>query len=158
MRRRGFAPEFRRRALELLDAGHSVHQVPQDPGVSDQSIYTWRKQRRVDVDLDEHETTIDKEELSAARRKIRALEANGIDSPLARRISDGINTGDVKALAEAVDNAIVDRLTICGSHGECVDRLLEAYRRGINEPQILLSGDDSTSLFKVMSDARGALA
>jgi hypothetical protein len=39
-----------------------------------------------------------------------------------------------------------------------VDRLLEAYRYDINEPQILLSGDDPTSLFKVTSDAIEALA
>ena len=86
------------------------------------------------------------------------LEANGIDPALAQRIRDGLTTGGVKALVTAVDDAIVEKLIISGSHAQCVDRLVEAYAWGINEPQVLLSGDDPTAIFKVLADAKTALA
>ena len=86
------------------------------------------------------------------------LEANGIDPSLAQRIRDGLNTGGVKALVGAVDQTIVDKLIISGSHTECVDRLVEAYGWGVNEPQVLLSGDDSAAVFKALADASKVLA
>jgi len=86
------------------------------------------------------------------------LEANGIDPALAQRIRDGLATGGVKTLVDAVDQSIVERLIISGTHAHCVDRLVEAYEWGVNEPQILLSGDDPTSVFEVLADAKTALA
>lgn len=86
------------------------------------------------------------------------LEANGIDPSLAQRIRDGLTTGGVKALATAVDDTIVEKLIISGSHAQCVDRLVEAYDWGVNEPQVLLSGDDPAAVFKVLADAKKALA
>ena len=86
------------------------------------------------------------------------LEANKIDPVLAQRIRDGLGTGGVKALADAVDDVIVERLTICGTHAECVERLVEAHGWGISEPQILLSGDDPEPLLAVIADAKRELA
>lgn len=78
------------------------------------------------------------------------LEANGIDPALAQPIRDGLSSGGVKGLASAVDDAIVERLTICGTHAQCMDRLIEAYGWGINEPQVLLSGEDPAPLLQVL--------
>jgi transposase-like protein len=44
MGRRGYPPEFRRRALDLIDAGRKVRDVARDLGLSEQTIYVWRKQ------------------------------------------------------------------------------------------------------------------
>lgn len=44
MGRRGYPPEFRRKVLDLIEAGRKVADVARDLGISDQSIYTWRRQ------------------------------------------------------------------------------------------------------------------
>ena len=48
MGRRGFPAEFRRRVLELVEAGRPVADVARDLGISEQSINTWRRQDRID--------------------------------------------------------------------------------------------------------------
>jgi transposase-like protein len=47
MGRRGYPPKFRRKVLDLVDAGRSVADVARDLEISDQSIYTWRRQDRI---------------------------------------------------------------------------------------------------------------
>ena len=42
MGRRGYPPEFRRRAVDLVESGRKVADVVRDLGVTEQSIYTWR--------------------------------------------------------------------------------------------------------------------
>ncbi len=54
MGQRGYPPEFRRKMLDLVDAGRSVADVARDLGISDQSIYTWRRQDRIDCGLVPH--------------------------------------------------------------------------------------------------------
>lgn len=51
MPRRGYPPEFRRKVLDLVEAGRTVAAVARDLGISDQSIYSWRRQDRVDKGL-----------------------------------------------------------------------------------------------------------
>jgi 5,10-methylenetetrahydromethanopterin reductase len=82
------------------------------------------------------------------------LEANGIDPTHAQRIRDGLNQGGVKALGAAVDGSIVSRLTIFGTHAQCVERLHEGFTWGISEPQVLLSGDDPSPVLRVLADVR----
>ena len=48
MGRRGHDPVLRRRAIDLLESGKAVREVAEELGVSGQSIYTWRRQCRVD--------------------------------------------------------------------------------------------------------------
>jgi transposase-like protein len=48
MGRRGYPPEFRRRVLDLIEAGRNVAEVADDLGLSDETIYTWRRQDRID--------------------------------------------------------------------------------------------------------------
>ena len=44
MGRRGYPAEFRRRVLDLVTAGRQVVDFDRDLGVSEQTIYTWRRQ------------------------------------------------------------------------------------------------------------------
>ena len=52
MGRRGYPPEFRRRVLDLVEAGRKVAEVAEDLGISEQTIYTWRRQDRIDRGLE----------------------------------------------------------------------------------------------------------
>src|SRR6059036_1806396 len=45
---RRYPPEFRRRVLDLIASGRKVADVARDLGVSDQTIYNWRKQDLID--------------------------------------------------------------------------------------------------------------
>jgi transposase len=51
MGRRGYPPRLRRKVLDLVEAGRSVADVARDLEISDQSIYTWRRQDRIDRGL-----------------------------------------------------------------------------------------------------------
>lgn len=74
MGRRGYPPEFRRRAVDLVESGRKVADVARDLGVTEQSIYTWRRQDRIDRGLEPGTSTAEQAELTAARRRIRELE------------------------------------------------------------------------------------
>lgn len=75
MGRRGHPPEFRRKVLDLLEEdGRSVASVAQDLGISAESIYTWRRQDRIDRGLAPGLTSAEKAELTAARNRIAELE------------------------------------------------------------------------------------
>jgi transposase-like protein len=51
MGRRGYPPEFRRKVLDLVEAGRPIAEVAKALGISDQSISTWRGQDRIDRGL-----------------------------------------------------------------------------------------------------------
>lgn len=74
MARRGYPAEFRRRVVELVEGGRRVAEVAADLGVSEQSIYTWRRQTRIDAGVDPGLTSAEKAELVSARKRIRELE------------------------------------------------------------------------------------
>ena len=69
-----YPPEFRRRVLDLIAAGRSVASIAADLGVSDQTIYTWRKQELIDTCVEPGLTTVEAAELRAAKRRITELE------------------------------------------------------------------------------------
>lgn len=71
---RGYPAEFRRRVIDLVHAGRSVASVAADLGISDQTIYTWRRQDRIDRGLEAGLSTAERSELAAARKRIRELE------------------------------------------------------------------------------------
>lgn len=75
MGRRGYPPEFRRRVLDLVESGRKIAEVAEDLGISDQTIYTWRRQDRIDRGLEAGLSSAEKAELVAARKRIRELEA-----------------------------------------------------------------------------------
>ena len=74
MGRRGYPPEFRRKVLDLVEAGRPIAEVAQALGISAQSIYTWRRQDRLDRGRLPGLSSPEKEELAAARRRITQLE------------------------------------------------------------------------------------
>ncbi len=75
MARRGYPPEFRRRVVDLVEGGRKVSEVAGELEVSEQTIYSWRRQARVDAGLEAGVTTSEQAELAAARRRIRELES-----------------------------------------------------------------------------------
>lgn len=75
MGRRGYPLEFRRKVLDLIEAGRKVADVAHDLGISDQTIYTWRRQDRIDRGLESGLRSAEKAELTAAKKKIAELEA-----------------------------------------------------------------------------------
>ena len=75
MSRHGYPPEFRRRVLDLIEAGRRIADVAEDLGISDQTIYNWRRQDRIDRGLEAGLSSAEKAELVAARKRIRDLEA-----------------------------------------------------------------------------------
>jgi transposase-like protein len=74
MGRRGYPPEFRRKVLDLVEAGRPIAQVAEALGISAQSIYTWRRQDRIDKGLLAGLSSQEQDELVAARRRIAQLE------------------------------------------------------------------------------------
>ena len=75
MGRRGYPAEFRRRVLDLLTAGRRVADLARDLGISGQTIYTWRRQEQIDRGFVAGLRSEEREELAAAQRRIRQLEA-----------------------------------------------------------------------------------
>jgi transposase-like protein len=61
--------------LDLVEAGRRVAEVAQDLGITEQTIYNWRRQDRIDRGLEAGLTTGERSELAAARKRIRELEA-----------------------------------------------------------------------------------
>ena len=74
MARQGYAAEFRRRVLDLIESGRKIADVATDLGISDQTIYSWRRQDRIDRGLEPGLATGERAELIAARKRIRELE------------------------------------------------------------------------------------
>jgi transposase-like protein len=69
-----YSPEFRRKVLDLLDAGRKVADVAADLGVTQQTIYNWRRQHLIDSGRMPGTTSTDHVELVAARKRIAELE------------------------------------------------------------------------------------
>ena len=74
MARRGYSSEFRRRVLDLVEGGRRVTEIAIDLGISEQTIYTWRRQARIDAGIEAGLSTSERGELTAAKRRVRELE------------------------------------------------------------------------------------
>ncbi len=81
---KAYPPEFRRRALDLVQAGRSVVQVAADLGISQGCLYSWRKQELIDTGRIPGVSSAQATELTTARRRIRELEA---ENEILRRAS-----------------------------------------------------------------------
>jgi len=73
---KAYPPEFRRKVLDLLDAGRGVAEIASDLGITGQTIYNWRNQQLIDTGRREGITSSDHVELVAARKRIASLEAD----------------------------------------------------------------------------------
>lgn len=70
-----YPPEFRREALELLKLSEKpIGQLAKDLGVSEQTLYVWRKQAQVAEGKREGLTTEEREELRRLRKEVRTLQ------------------------------------------------------------------------------------
>jgi transposase-like protein len=58
----------------LVEGGKRVAEVAADLEISQQTIYTWRRQARIDAGLEAGLSTSEQAELKVARRRIRELE------------------------------------------------------------------------------------
>jgi transposase-like protein len=74
MARRGYPPEFRQRVVALIEGGRKVSEVAAELEVSEQTIYTWRRQARIDAGREAGVTTGDRADLESAKQRIRELE------------------------------------------------------------------------------------
>ena len=72
--KRGYPAEFRPRVIDLLEAGRPVAVVAAELGISDQSIYTWRRQARIEAGIELGTTTAEHTELTALHKRVRELE------------------------------------------------------------------------------------
>jgi transposase len=59
----------------LSRPGCKIADLANDLGVSEQTIYTWRRQERIDRGLIAGLRSEEREELAAAQRRVRELEA-----------------------------------------------------------------------------------
>lgn len=71
---RRYPAEFRRKVLDLVEAGKPIVEIAAELDVSDQTIYNWRNQDLIDRGLRPGITTVESVELTAARNRIRELE------------------------------------------------------------------------------------
>jgi transposase len=83
--RRGYPAEFRRRVVDLLATGRKVAGEARDLGAREQAISGWRHQEQIDRGLEPGLSTGEQAELTAAKRRIRELEA---ESAVHRRAAE----------------------------------------------------------------------
>lgn len=69
-----YPEEFRRKVLDLVAAGRAIAQISADLGISDQTIYNWRKQDLIDTGQLPGLNRAEQAELTAANKRIRELE------------------------------------------------------------------------------------
>ncbi len=71
---RRYPVEFRRKVLDLIEAGRPIEAIAAQLDVSDQTIYNWRNQDQIDRGVRAGTATSESIELAAARKRIRDLE------------------------------------------------------------------------------------
>jgi putative transposase len=71
---RPYPPEFRRRALDLVESGRTIRDVASSLGIAESCLYRWRHQDLVDRGLKPGTTAREGAELAAAQARIRELE------------------------------------------------------------------------------------
>jgi transposase-like protein len=71
---RRYPVEFRRKVLDLIEAGRPVAEIAAQLGITAQTVYNWRNQDLVDRGLRAGVSTSESAELTAARKRIRELE------------------------------------------------------------------------------------
>lgn len=71
---RRYPVEFRRKVLDLIEAGRPVAEIAAQLGVTAQTVYNWRNQDQIDRGVRAGTSTSELAELSAARKRIRELE------------------------------------------------------------------------------------
>lgn len=71
---RRYPVEFRRKVLDLIEAGMPVAEIAAQLGMTAQTVYNWRNQDQIDRGIRGGVSTSESAELTAARKRIRELE------------------------------------------------------------------------------------
>lgn len=71
---RRYPAEFRRKVLDLIEAGKPVAEIAEQLGITAQTVYNWRNQDQIDRGLRAGTSTSESAELTATRKRIRELE------------------------------------------------------------------------------------
>ncbi len=71
---RRYPAEFRRKVLDLIEAGKPVAEIAEQLGITAQTVYNWRNQDQIDRGVRAGISTAESVELTAARKRIRELE------------------------------------------------------------------------------------
>lgn len=71
---RRYPVEFRRKVLDLIEAGKPVAEIAAQLGITAQTVYNWRNQDQIDRGVRAGISTSESAELAAARKRIRELE------------------------------------------------------------------------------------
>ena len=71
---RRYPAEFRRKVLDLIQAGKPVAEIAAQLGVTAQTVYNWRNQDQIDRGVRAGTSTRESAELAAAKKRIRELE------------------------------------------------------------------------------------
>lgn len=82
---RRYPVEFRRKVLDLINAGRPVAEVAAELGVTAQTVYNWRNQDEIDRGLRAGLSTSESVELAVARKRIHELE---IELAVTRRANE----------------------------------------------------------------------
>lgn len=107
---RRYPVEFRRKVLDLLEAGRPVAEIADQLGITAQTIYNWRNQDQIDRGHRPGVTTTESAELSAARKRIRQLET---EVAVLTRANDSLKElADPKARFEVVAQIVNDDLPV----------------------------------------------
>jgi transposase len=72
---RRYPPELGRRVLDLVESGRKIAEVAKLLGISEQTIYVWRRQHMIDTGQMSGVPSREQSELAAARKRIEELEA-----------------------------------------------------------------------------------
>jgi transposase-like protein len=71
---RTYDAEFRRRVLELVQAGRPVRLVAAELGLAEATVYRWKAQDLIDCGMKPGTSTSERSELAVARQRIKELE------------------------------------------------------------------------------------
>jgi transposase len=71
---RTYDPEFRRRVVELVQAGRPVRVVAAELGLAEATVYRWKAQDLIDRGVKPGTSTSERGELAAASQRIKELE------------------------------------------------------------------------------------
>lgn len=71
---RSYAPEFRRRVVQRVRSGRSVKSIARELKLPEGTVFRWLAQDRIDRGEGPGQTSMQRSELAAARRRIRELE------------------------------------------------------------------------------------
>lgn len=72
---RHYPAELRRRTCERMLAGEAVKELSAELGISEITLYRWRRQALIDAGLRPGTMSYQADPLEAARRRIKELEA-----------------------------------------------------------------------------------